>query len=170
MDNLHAGDIVKIASYKHDGSLNRRWEKNTVLAVNDTQIIGKNDRTLVTDKKGQKIQTVFPALFYFDIREWFNVIYNILPHHPFFYCNISSPAKITGKTIQYIDYDIDFVVYPDCTYQIKDLEEYEEHQQLYQYPPEVKNHVEQAVERLQEYIEQQKIPFQKDFIHNWTDN
>lgn len=169
MDNLHVGDVVKIASYKHDGSLNRRWEKNTILAVDDTHIIGMNDRTRVTDKTGQEIQTVFPALFYFDLREWFNVIYNMLPHQSFFYCNISTPAEIADKTIQYIDYDIDFVVQSDFTYQIKDLDEYREHQQLYQYPSDVKNHVELAMNRLQESIERQKIPFQMSFIHKWTD-
>lgn len=168
MNNLHEGDIVKITSYKHNGSLNRRWEKNTILAVNDTHIIGMNDRTTVTDKTGQEIQTVFPALFYFNMQEWFNVIYNFVPHQAFFYCNIGSPPKIAEKTIQYIDYDIDVIVHPDFTYNIKDLDEYEENQQFYRYSIEVKNNVEQAMEQMKKYIEERKVPFRTDFIQKWT--
>lgn len=168
MNKLHVGDVVKIASYKQDGSLNRRWEQNTILAVNDTHIIGMNDRTIVTNKAGQEIQTVFPALFYFDVREWFNVIYNLLPHQAFFYCNISSPPEVADKTIQYIDYDIDVVVRPDFTYNIKDLDEYEENQQFYHYSTEVKKHVEQALGQLKQYIEERKVPFQTEFIQEWT--
>src|SRR5690625_5899004 len=65
---------IKLESMKHDQSLHRRWEDNTILFANKHIIIGANNQTRVDEGKGDVWRTKNPAIFYFDNRQWFNII------------------------------------------------------------------------------------------------
>src|SRR5690625_6334691 len=84
--------VFAIESRKYDQSLHRRWEENTVLYQNEFFIVGFNDRTNVTEQNKPIWQTTEPAIFYFDRRYWFNIIF-ILTEAAFYYCNLSSPRS-----------------------------------------------------------------------------
>ena len=159
--------IVKIESLKHDGSLNRRWEENTILFVDSYQIIGMNHRTLMTDYLGRQSYTIQPALFYFDRQSWFNIVYIFAGSAGFYYCNISSPCSYENGIMQYIDYDIDIVVQQDLSYRVIDVDEYVLNCKTYHYSKEIQHQIIDAVHQLEEMIVQENIPFQKPFIEKW---
>lgn len=165
MPTIHT-DII-IESVKYDGSLNRRWEKNTVLDVNHHQIIGFNYRTNVIGNSGAKTQTIHPALFYFDKRNWFNMIYIMNGMENYYYCNICSPFRYEHEKIQYTDYDIDVLVNNDFTFKVKDMDEYRENMVKYDYPASIRKQVEQAVKEMTDRIERRDIPFRTSFIRKW---
>lgn len=160
---------VKLESLKHDQSLHRRWEDNQVLFANKHIIIGANNRTIVDEGKGEVWRTKVPAIFYFDKREWFNVIYLFKESRPFYYCNLISPFSINGNKIQYIDYDIDFIVQTDYSYSIVDLDEYAANKKKYHYPEMVQHSLANAEKILKKRIKQRRDPFNRRFLKYWRE-
>jgi len=158
--------VFAIESRKYDQSLHRRWDENTVLYQNEFFIVGFNDRTNVTEQNKPIWQTTEPAIFYFDRRYWFNIIF-ILTEEPFYYCNLSSPFLYLQGVLQYIDYDLDVLVYPDGTYQLLDQDEYKENCRLYDYPLDVQNNISKHLNLLLQWIEAEAGPFNKEGMNTY---
>jgi len=159
MQSLKAGSIVKIVSYKHDGSIHRLWQENTILSVENEQIIGVNDATVVIEKDGNQWLTEEPGVFYFSKKWWFNVIGLLRRDEIYYYCNLSSPFVFQQNTIKYIDYDLDIKVYPDFTYRILDYADYERHKKQMNYPQDLNYILQQSIDQLIEMINQKQDPF-----------
>src|SRR5699024_1555354 len=98
---------IKIIVRKHDRSFHRSCEYNTILVENEIEIIGVNNKKLVTNKDLSTFITKNLSLFYFYKESWFNIINIDDEKAPYYYCNISSPFEKEGDTLTYIDYDID---------------------------------------------------------------
>lgn len=169
MVNFKIDDEFKIVSTKHNGSLHRSWEKNTVFSYKDGILIGGNDATLVYEADGKVWRTTEPALFYFTEHDWFNVIIVFEEKDYFYYCNIGSPFKWVRNELQYIDYDIDVIVRSDYTYEIVDRDEFVENKKMYNYPDSVKNEVNRAIEQVEKLIRSRKGPFAKSFVAKWAE-
>ena len=157
---------IKLESLKHDQSLHRRWEENTVLFADERVIIGANNRTTVVENDETWI-TKTPALFYFEKEKWFNVIYLFKESRPFYYCNLISPYSLVEDKIQYVDYDIDFFVQPDYSYSIVDRDEYAVNKERYHYPKQVQEQLRKAEAELKRWIKQRKDPFNRRFLRYW---
>lgn len=69
------------------------------------------------------------------------------------------PPSFDGEILSYTDLDIDVLVKPDFTYQVLDLEDFERHAALYQYPEEVKANTRRALNELIGLIESRAFPF-----------
>lgn len=159
LQSLNTGSIVKIASYKHDGTIHRIWQENTILSAKDNQIIGVNDETMVIENDGRQWLTKDPGVFYFSKEWWFNIIGLLQGDDVYYYCNLSSPFVYRHKTIKYIDYDLDIKVYPDLTYRIVDHADYERHKKQMNYPRDLTYILQQSIDELVERIEQKREPF-----------
>jgi len=167
MNMPQVGSILPIESVKHDQTLHRKWNENTILYSNEGIVIGKNNQTTVQEGSGAKWTTSIPALFYFHRQKWFNIIYVMERNVAYYYCNISSPFHFQNNKIQYIDYDIDFIVQLDYTYTIVDRDEYEDNKKRYLYSDTVQHNVKKAVNELEEWINQRKDPFNTRFVQRW---
>jgi uncharacterized protein len=99
---------------------------------------------------------------YYWMDRWYNVFRFGDPGGQLksFYCNINEPPKFDGEVLNYIDLDIDVLVQPDFTYQVLDLEDFERHANLYQYPEDVKLNTRRALNDLVGLIEARAFPFQ----------
>lgn len=161
------GEKIQIHSYKHNGHIHRIWEETTILKGTQQLVIGANDRTLVTESDGRTWVTREPAICYFDMDYWFNVIGMIREDGVYYYCNVSSPFVFEDGAIKYIDYDLDIKVFPDMTYVLLDEDEYENHRQEMNYPPIIDPILKKNLGYLKEMIHQRKGPFASDFIDNW---
>lgn len=157
----------KIISTKHDGRLHRSWEENHLLTFESKTLIGGNNRTIVTESNGEKWRTEAPALFYFYCQKWYNIIVVFEGDSYFYYCNISSPFTCEKGTLFYIDYDIDIIVRDNYSYSIVDQEEYERNRLVYQYPNDVRNKIDWAIDELLQLIESRTAPFNKQYITKW---
>lgn len=162
----HGSDIT-IESYKHDLSFHRSWDKTTVLHVSDTVLIGANNNVKVTEADGREWRTREPAVCTFGRGQWFNTIAMIREDGTYYYCNIGSPFTLKGNVLSYIDYDLDVKVFPDMSYIILDLDEYAEHRVKMNYPLEVINQVEQALQDVTRWIKEKKGPFRPGFVDRW---
>lgn len=161
------GSRIEIQSYKHNGTLHRVWESSLVLKGTETIVIGANDRTQVRESDGRTWMTREPAICYFHSEKWFNVIGMIRTDGIHYYCNISSPFVYDEEALKYIDYDLDIKVFPDMTYELLDVDEYEAHQRLMGYPLALDKILKDNLNSLKHWIHQRKGPFAPDFVDNW---
>ncbi|GFZ90435.1 UPF0374 protein [Compostibacillus humi] len=162
-----AGSTIEIQSYKHNGQLHRVWEQSLVLKGTDTVVIGANDKTQVTESDGRTWITREPAICYFHSKYWFNIIGMLRNDGIYYYCNISSPFVYDSEALKYIDYDLDVKVYPDMTYEILDIDEYNEHKKVMNYPDVLDKILHNHIDYLIKWIRQGKGPFSPDFVDNW---
>lgn len=159
-----------IVSVKHDGSFHRSWEENTILYQDQVKVIGYNHKTLVKEAGSTPWHTKEPAIFYFDRRYWFNIIF-LWTDVPFYYCNMSSPCTYNRESgvLQYVDYDIDVLVQQDGTYEIVDEKEYEENCQYYAYPSNVQQQITKQLDELIKWITTRQGPFQHDVMQQYIE-
>ena len=139
MDNLKVGERLKIYCYKHDGTLEHTSDEAIVLENNEDYLVCGNGRTRITEKDGRSHLTNEPAVLFFYKHHWFNIIGQLKKFGLFYYCNIASPYMIDGKSVKYIDYDLDLRVFPDGGFRILDRNEYNYHRKSMQYSEELDN-------------------------------
>lgn len=139
MNELKVGDRLKIYCYKHDGTLEHTSDEAIVLENTDEYLVCGNGRTRITEKDGRSHMTNEPAVLFFYKDHWFNIIGQLKKFGLFYYCNIASPYMIDGKSIKYIDYDLDLRVFPDGGFRILDRNEYNYHRKTMQYSEELDN-------------------------------
>ena len=101
---------------------------------NEEYLVCGNGRTKITEKDGRSHMTNEPAVLFFYKNHWFNIIGQLKKFGLFYYCNIASPYIIDGKSIKYIDYDLDLRVFPDGGFRILDRNEYNFHKKIMKYP------------------------------------
>jgi len=103
--------------------------------------------------------TVSTEFYWLD--RWYNVFRFSDPNRQLksFYCNVNLPPKFDGATLSYVDLDIDVLVQPDFSYQILDLEDFEENASRYSYPVEIRDNAHRAVDDLLKLIESKAYPF-----------
>jgi len=157
--NLSVGSQVKIESYKHNGTIHRIWQNNTILQVTSEQVIGVNEATLVIEREGKEWITEEPGVFYFSKKWWFNVIGLLQEDDVYYYCNLSSPFVYENKTVKYIDYDLDIIVYPDMTYHLVDVAEFHQNKKQMNYPRDLQYILDEATDQVIQLIEQREEPF-----------
>jgi protein associated with RNAse G/E len=162
-----AGSYVYIQSYKHDGSLHRTWCRGFVLEADEQHIVAVTDRAWVIESDGRQWLTREPAVCFFYMHKWFNVISMIRHTGVFYYCNLASPSIYDGEAIRNIDYDLDVKLYPDGGYSILDENEYAENAASMHYSDITKKIVEKQMDDLIHMMEKGEDPFNQDCIDHY---
>lgn len=128
---------VPIKSYKQDGHVRRSWDQAFVLEADEQHFVLVTNKARVRDDDGRQWFTREPALCYFYSDAWFNVIAMLRDSGVYYYCNLASPALYDGQAVKYIDYDLDYKIYPDGTVCLLDEDEYRLHSRQMDYPPQI---------------------------------
>lgn len=165
-NDLESKRSVTVNACKFDNSVHRSWECEIVAENEDFwTLVGVFKEEICHPLLG----VIRPETISFEFY-WKNRWYNIFRFHQpsgelrNFYCNINLPPVLRSNILTYIDLDIDVLVAPDLSFQILDMEEFEEHSKKHKYPPEV---IENALKSLSEVIsliETRHFPF--DFEQN----
>lgn len=164
MDNLEIGIRYDIHCYKHDSSIHRYWDEAVLLEINDDYLVFGNERTKVIESDGRSWRTKEPAILFFYKDKWYNVIGQLKSNGIYYYCNIASPFILDGKTIKYIDYDLDLRVYPDGAFKVLDRGEYNYHKVKMHYPKELDFILKSELTSLIEMAREKSGPFSKEKI------
>ena len=155
------GRTIHVVSTKYDGSAH--WEY-------DSRFIAVDGPLVVTqDVAGQVYQTwKGPQTEPFDVRNhfwsdrWYNVMRCDLPRGgglDHWYCNVATPARYDGKTIRYIDLDLDVRVFANSPLEILDEDEFLEHSRRMGYPRDVIEQARRAVDELIALARTEQFPF-----------
>ena len=168
MNELSVGDKLKIFCYKHDGTLEHTSEEAVVLENNDEYLVCGNGRTKITEKDGRSHMTNEPAVLFFYKDHWYNIIGQLKKFGLFYYCNIASPYIIDGKSIKYIDYDLDLRVFPDGAFKILDRGEYKYHKKIMNYSSDIDKIVKAELSKLIEIVRKKGFPFNAMIINDYN--
>ncbi|SDW79508.1 hypothetical protein SAMN05444487_106120 [Marininema mesophilum] len=162
---VRAGEILRIESYKHDGSFHRSWDRSVVLEGGEPLLLANRD-VHVTDGSGEKWISKSLAICQFHRTRWYNtiVIFNGYGRNPRYYCNIASPCRLEGKCLVYVDYDLDLAVDEMGCAQWLDRKEFAANRRKMDYPDEVVNQVEKAEAELNKCFSEGRGPFTSSFI------
>ena len=113
MERLKIGHKYQIHSYKHNGQIYKAWDEATLLNYDFKKgiLVFANNCTTVTEKDGHTWKTKEPAILYFFLNRWYNIIGQYKGRGICYYCNMASPIIIEDNTIKYIYYDLDVKVF-----------------------------------------------------------
>lgn len=158
---FESNQIVTVNSRKYDGKIHRTW-KAKVIKKSDLllTLVGEFEKEIEHPQLGVIRHGTISYEFY-----WFNICYNVFRFHEpggklrNFYCNINLPPKFENDVLDYVDLDVDILVGADFSFQILDLQEFEENAVRFQYDEELKNKVGKSLQELIFLIENRQFPF-----------
>ncbi|ALV23427.1 hypothetical protein ASO20_02065 [Mycoplasma sp. (ex Biomphalaria glabrata)] len=165
MKNLAPGMIIKVHAYKHDGTIYREWSRCKVMKNEPNYLILNNKDILIKEIKGQTYRTKELAIWFLPKNEWFNILAIIHDNDISWYCNLATPIVYDGEVLKYIDYDIDLKVFENGKYAIKDLDEFFEHKENYNYHLKICEKIENNLIDLVKKIREQTHFFNKEFVN-----
>lgn len=166
MEKLKIGKTYQIHSYKHNGQIYKAWDEALLIKYdfkNGILIFG-NDCTTVTEKDGHKWKTKEPAILFFFLHKWYNIIGQYKQKGISYYCNMASPIIIEDGTIKYIDYDLDVKVFPNGSFKVVDKNEYNYHKKIMHYPNEIDKIVKNELKVLIDMKKNHNGPFNREAI------
>lgn len=154
---------ITVNSRKFDGSIHRTWKAEVVNRdATHLTLVGKFEKEIIHQHLGVIRRGTISYEFF-----WFDRFYNIFrfdePDGSLrnFYCNISLLPKFESNVLDFIDLDIDVVVWKDFDFQVLDQQEFEENIVRFSYGEDVVRAVEANLQILISHIENRQFPFDK---------
>lgn len=152
---------VVVNSRKYDGEIRRTW--TCELVSNDDGLIileGVFEHDVSHPQLGNIVRGT-RSVEYFWPGRWYNIFKFHTPQGDLrnWYCNLNMPPSFTDGTLDYVDLDIDIVVWPDMSFSILDRDEFEENAAIYPYPEEIRRKVDEALNELHLMIGNADFPF-----------
>lgn len=141
---------MKINSRKYDGSLHRTWDCELVSFDGEMlRVRGEFAETvehtdLGTIEKGTITHETFWLSRSYNVFRFENADGTLRNH----YVNVSLPPTFDGEVVEFVDLDIDVVMWPDGRCETLDLIEFEENSVKMKYPPEVKDRVSETLKEI----------------------
>ncbi|MGH9947547.1 MAG: DUF402 domain-containing protein [Pyrinomonadaceae bacterium] len=154
---------VTINSRKYDLSIRRRWKCQLVEREDPMLVfVGEFDETIDHPALGL-IQKGTTSYEYYWLDRWYNIFRFHEPDGSFrnFYCNINMPPTFDGRTLDYVDLDIDVIVWSEGRIITLDEDEFESNAVAFSYPPEVRKKALDSLDEIHKMILSQAFPFEE---------
>ena len=152
--------MITVNSRKLDGTIRRTWNCELVERLGSLLVcVGTFDSDVRHPELGHIVAGTLSHEYY-----WLDRWYSIFRFHEpsgslrNFYCNLNMPPRFADGVLDYIDLDIDVVVWPDFSYRVLDRDDYEQNARLLGYSDEVKEKVEATLKELLEHVESKDLP------------
>lgn len=153
--------IVTINSRKFDKKIHRSWSAELIEQSDSLLVfVGEFEKEVNHSHLGVIRRETISYEFY-----WLDRCYNVFRFHEpdgslrNFYCNINLPPTFENGVLDYIDLDIDILVWKNFKYEILDLDEFTENSEKYNYSENLKQIVDLNVKEVINLIENRKYPF-----------
>lgn len=157
--------IVKINSRKFDGKIHRSWNAEFLQQTASLlTFVGEFENEVKHPHLGVIRRGTVSHEFY-----WLNRGYNVFRFHEpegglrNFYCNINLPPKFENDVLDYVDLDIDVLVWKDFSFEILDSDEFEENAVAFDYPKTLRDDVDGNLQEILSLIKQKSFPFDYEF-------
>jgi protein associated with RNAse G/E len=154
------GPSITILTKNYDGTIRKSWACR-LIEQEGTQLlfVGEFDRDIEHPDLGF-IRRGTISYEYYWLDRWINIFRFHEPSGELrnFYCNVNMPPTFRNNTLEYIDLDLDLLVFPNNSYSILDRDEYEANADRYGYPAEVRLHAEKALAELIFLTESGRLP------------
>lgn len=153
--------MIKVRACKYDGSEHRSWPAKILRQAGSLIVLDAVfDQEVIHELLGTIVNGT-TSIEYYWLDRWYSVFRFSHPGGELrnYYCNVNVPPQFAGEVLNYIDLDIDILVEPDFSYQIVDLEDFEENALRYGYSEKVQKRARQALAELIDLIETRAFPF-----------
>ena len=156
-----AEELVTVRVLKYDGAEYRHWNARIAHREGSLILLNAEFEIDVSHHLLGHIAGGTRTVEYYWLDRWYNIFRFLTDDDQtrLYYCNINTPPNLEKGIVTYIDLDIDILVQPDLSYQVLDLEEFEENAKRYGYSDEVRKHAHAAVGELVSLIESRHFPF-----------
>jgi len=158
-------NIVIINSRKFDGKIHRSWNARLIEQRNSLLIfVGEFEEEVSHPFLGVIRRGTVSYEFYW-LDRWYNVFRFHEPDGSLrnFYCNVNKPPEFENGVLDYIDLDIDILVWKDFSHQILDVEEFKENAKGFSYSDNLREKVRASLSELISLIENRMFPFDYKF-------
>jgi protein associated with RNAse G/E len=152
---------LTVRSLKYDGRVHREWRAELLRTEGSLIVVeGVFEEEVRHPLLGTISAGTVSTEYYWDDR-WYSVFRFREPAGELrnYYCNINTPARLEDNRLTFVDLDIDVLVAPDFSLQVLDEDEFEAHEQLYNYPPEFRGRAREALAEVCELIRLRRFPF-----------
>lgn len=154
-------NAVTVNSRKIDNKIHKSWNAR-VIEENKSSIIlyGEFEEEI----RHQHLGVIKPGTKSYEYY-WFERWYSIFRFHEpdgslrNFYCNVNQPPVFENNILDYVDLDIDVIVWKDKQRQILDIDEFESNAKKYRYSEQIVKKALESLRELLELIEKQQFPF-----------
>ena len=152
--------LVTVNSRSFDGSIRRTWRCELVERCDPMLVFVGTFESDVEHGDLGLIKKGTVSYEYYWLDRWYNIFRFHEPDGTFrnYYCNINMPPVFENGVLDYVDLDIDIVVWPDKVWQILDRDEFESNSVKFGYSDEIRAKVEETVLGLTEIIDRDKLP------------
>ena len=152
---------VTINSRKYDLTIRRTWQARLIERADSLLVfVGEFAEEVHHPDLGHILAGTVSYEFYW-LDRWYNVFRFHEPDGTFrnWYCNINMPPKFVEGVLDYVDLDIDILIWPGREPIVLDEDEFEENAALFNSPEEVIPGSRTGLALLQRDIEAQAFPF-----------
>ncbi len=155
------GAEVWVESLKYGGSLHRRWRARVEVFEEPLIVLEGVFETEVRHPLLGLIAAGTRSTEYFWTDRWYNVFRFREPSGELrcFYCNVNMPPLLSEGRLTFVDLDVDILVAPDFSYSVLDEDEFAEHAEQLDYPPDARRNARAAVRELIGLVERREFPF-----------
>ena len=152
---------IKVNSRKYDGRIDKSWNAK-ILATNKSLLVlfGKFDKEIKHPDLGVIRRGTMSYEFF-----WFDCWYNIFRFHEpdgslrNYYCNVIIPPTFDNQILNYIDLDVDILIWKDFSYLVLDMDEFEKNKLSLSYSDDLVEKVKMTVKDLISMVENKIFPF-----------
>ncbi|HSI89070.1 MAG TPA: DUF402 domain-containing protein [Pyrinomonadaceae bacterium] len=152
---------VTINSRKYDHTIRRSWQARLIETDGSLLVfVGVFAQAVHHPDLGHILAGTVSYEYYW-LDRWYNVFRFHEPDGTFrnWYCNINMPPTFEGGVLDYVDLDIDILIWPGKEPIVLDEDEFEENAALFAYSQDVITGSRNALAALQRDIKTEAFPF-----------
>ena len=159
---MTVGQEITVISREYNLAVRRSWKAE--LVRNEApliELLGEFDRDLEHPELGF-IEGGTISYEYYWLDRWYNVFRFQTPSGQLrnYYCNINLPPKFEDGRLDYVDLDIDLLLWPDGTRKVLDRDDFELNAAKFCYSSELRERVEQTLLEIVGLVDGHKFPFE----------
>ncbi|MEX1103991.1 MAG: DUF402 domain-containing protein [Dehalococcoidia bacterium] len=158
-----SGSRILLRATKYDGTAH--WIQPFTVLHDDGLLLETQyrARTPIYTSRGE-FRSPYDSHVYFWRDRWYNVFRLSRPgcELALWYCNITTPPRLDGTQLNYVDLDLDVIVRPGGDIQLVDTDEFQERQKTLHYPHDLICRAEQAACEVSDMARRHIFPFNED--------
>jgi protein associated with RNAse G/E len=150
---------IRVNSRKYDGTIGRTWICELFEQCGSLIVVrGVFDRDVEHPQLGHINHGTTSYEFYW-LDRWFSIFRFFEPDGRFrnYYCNVNMPPTFMSSVIDYIDLDLDVIVWPDGRFVTIDRDEFEENKIRFSYPKNIIDEAENALGNILHLIDSGRL-------------
>ena len=155
---------VTVNSRKYDLKVRKSWKCRLIERADPlVRLVGEFDSDVSHAGLGSIARGTISEEYYW-LDRWYNVFNFSEPDGSFrnFYCNITMPARFENGVLDYVDLDIDVIVWPDGRIETLDEDDFAENSERFGYPGDVRQNALDSLSKLRRFISAGEFPFQNN--------